>query len=502
MKKIILRIDGMTCSACSNSLEKYLNKQDGIKASVNLVMASATITYDEKKVSLEDIDKYINQVGFKSLGEYKFENKIDKKIIIIFSCIFIIYTLLMIINHLFKIFNHSIFGIISLIISIIFIVYGFDLIRNGIKNIRYKNPNMESLVTIGVISSFIYSLVNLILIVFFHKDLYLYFESVIMIIYFVKLGKFIEEISKYKTSSAIRNLVEITPKTALFKSKYKNLEITIDEVKKGDILVCKSGMKFAVDGIITKGNTYVDEGFITGESNPKKREKGDRVIAGSMNLSNNIEYKATNIGKDSMVSEIVNLVNDSINNKPKISRIADKISSYFVPIIFIIALITFIVYLIIGKSFNEAIITFVTILVISCPCAMGLATPLAIVVSSGKCASMGILLKSSEILEITNSTNKIIFDKTGTLTYGDIRISRLANYSNYDNEKLLNIVASLESNSTHPIANAFKEYENKYNVDDFKNIEGMGISGVVGRKKFYVGSNKLVNLLKIDNNYL
>ena len=515
MKKIILKIDGMSCSACKSSLEKYLNKQDSIDATVNLVMATALIKYDEKKYNLSDIEHFIENVGFKSLGPYKGKSETNKnydKLYLIIYLILLIIMMYIMLSNMLNILKlnfldmhlHPItYGILMLILTIPFIIYGFDILKRGILNLIHKVPNMDSLVTLSVISSFLYSLVNLILIIFKNKALLnnLYFESVAMVIYFVKLGRLIEKNNKEKTRESIEELVTITPEYAYLKSQKELKKVTIDEIKKGDILVCLEGEKIAVDGIITKGTTHIDEAFITGESIPCKKKENDKVLAGSVNIDGVIEYKAEKIGRDSTVSEIVKLVNESINSKLKLERISDKVSSIFVPIVILISIISFVVYLILGKSFNDALITFVTVLVVACPCSIGLSAPVAIVTSNGLCARLGILIKSSEILELASKTKKIIFDKTGTLTYGDIRISRLANYSEYTNEKLLNIVASLEVNSNHPIKSAFKSYNPKYDVIDFRSIEGIGITGIIGRRTFYVGNSKIINDLDIDNPY-
>ena len=511
MKKILLKIDGMSCSACSNTLEKHLNKQEGIEATVNLVMSSALVKYDSKKYKIEDIENIIEQVGFKSLGEYKTLNdnkkNHDKLFLIIYLFLLIIMMYLML-SNMFNVLklsfiNPIIYGLIMFIMSIPFIIYGFDILKSGVLKLIHRRPNMDSLVTLSVISSFIYSFINLILMIFGNKTLinYLYFESVAMIIYFVKLGKYIDKKNKEKTRKAIEELVTITPDFAYKKDGENIKKVTIDEVKKGDILVCKPGNKIAVDGVITKGLSHFNESFITGESKLVKKTVKDNVIAGSINIDGLIEYKALKIGKDSMISEIVRLVNESMNSKMHFERITDKICGMFVPFVIAISLIGFITYLIMGKSFNEALITFVTVLVVACPCALGLATPITVVVANGVCAKLGILVKSSEILEITSKVKKIVFDKTGTLTYGDLRISRLANYSSYGNEKLLNIVASLEVNSNHPISSAFKSYNPKYEVSEFRNIEGIGITGIIGRRTFYVGNYKLLNDLDIENSY-
>lgn len=515
MKKIVLKIDGMSCSACSSGLEKHLRKQDGIiNASVNLVLAQASIEYNEEKVSLSDLDKFVSDAGFTSLGEYKLEleNKKDySKLLLIsyfFLLIFLMYVSMSHMIHLPVIpFLHMInypinYSVCLFILTIPFIIYGFDILKSGIKNIVYKHPNMDSLVTIGVLTSFVYSSINMILVINGNNNLVenLYFESCAMIIYFIKLGRRIDNKSREKTKDAIKELVQITPSKAYIKKDDKIIEVSIDEVEKGDILVCRAGDKIAVDGEIVKGKSHIDESFITGESTPSKKKVGSKVICGSINVDGYIEYKALKIGKNSTISEIVRLVVEASGTKAKIQRIADTVSSYFVPFIFIVAIITFISYLIFG-SLNDAVISSVTVLVVACPCALGLATPLAIVVSEGKCARSGILVKSSEILEKASKIDTVIFDKTGTLTYGDLRISKIYNYSKYSDKEILKYVATLEKQSTHPIAKAFKEIKTNYLVGDFENILGIGIHGEVEDKDIYVGNSKLFDKLKIKNNH-
>jgi Cu+-exporting ATPase len=330
----------------------------------------------------------------------------------------------------------------------------------------------------------------------------LYFESSAMIIYFIKLGRFIESNSMEKTKEAIKELVQITPQSALIKIEDDEKEVTIDEVKKGDILICKPGMKVAVDGIIVKGSSHFEESFITGESKPSKKGKGEKVIAGSINLDGYIEYTAEKIGPDSTISEMVRLVVEAANSKAPIQRIADKVSGIFVPSIILIAIVTLILYLIIGQNINESLIAFVTVLVVACPCALGLATPLALVVSIGTASRNGILIKKSETLENIKKIDMILFDKTGTLTNGKLSISKIYNYSNYDDKKLLKLISSIERKSSHPIAIAFKDYyDPKIIINNFDNIPGIGVSAEVDKIKMYIGNNKLIKKMNIKNKY-
>ena len=522
MKKIILSIDGMTCSACSNGLEKYLNKQDGIiSAVVNLVMANAIIEYDEKTLNQTKIEEFIKRAGFKSLGEFKeikqdSKNKKEKIKFIVFTILAIVLMFISM-GHMINLptipfldphTNTTNYMMTLLVLTIAFIIYGFDIIKNGYRNLIHKTPNMDTLVSIGVITSFLYSLYNMYLVFSgnHHQVMNLYFESSAIVIYFIKLGRYIDGISKDKTKEAIQKLVKITPNNAVIKIDGKLKEVTLDEIHKGDIVVSRAGEKIAVDGTIIEGKAHLDESFITGESKPISKEIGSNIIAGSLNYDGYIEYKAERIGKESTVSEIVRLVVEASNTKAPIAKIADKVSGYFVPLVIAIAILTFIVYLIIGQGFESAIIAFVTILVVACPCSLGLATPLAIIVSEGLCATNGILIKKSEILENAQKTKTIIFDKTGTLTYGKLKISEIKNFSNIENNELLQIVGSIESKSTHPIGKAFVDYleDNKIpilEVKEFGNVTGYGIIGKVNNKNFIIGNSKILESYKIENKY-
>lgn len=520
MKKIILKIEGMTCSACSSSLEKYLLKQEGIDdALVNLVMSSASITYEDN-ITIEDLNRFVSEAGFKSLGLYnenkdKDNNKTKYFVVNGILALFVLYISMSHMIHLpvipfLNMINYPVnYSVCLFIFSLYFIYFGKDIIISGIKNIKYKSPNMDTLVTLGVVSSFIFSTFNMIMILKGNNEYVenLYFESVCIILYLIKFGRYIDGISKEKTKDTIKGLVTITPNKAILFINNKEKKVSIDEVKKGDILIVKPGNRFAVDGVIVKGSTHVDESFISGESIPIKKSINDKVVAGSINLDGEVLYKAENIGRDSTISEIVRLVVEATNTKAPIARIADKVSGIFVPVVIFIALLTLIIHLILGASFNESIVYFVTVLVCACPCALGLATPLAIVVSEGLCAKNGILVKKSEILENVNKIDVIVFDKTGTLTYGNLRISKIINKSNYSDNDLIEIVSSLENKTAHPIASSFKEYSKTNNlksldVDDFKNIAGIGLSGTINDKSYLIGNNKLFDKYKINNNML
>ncbi len=509
---VILSVEGMSCSACSSSLEKYLKKQNGVvDASVNLVLATANITYNEE-LTITDLERFIKEAGYKSLGIYSPDNsfkelKLDKKL-------FITYTILAILI-LYISMSHMVglpvlpylnmekyplnYALSLLMLSLPFLYYGKDILKNGYLNLIHKAPNMDTLVAIGVLSSFLYSLVSTIMIINGHSSYVenLYYESFCIVIYFVKLGRFIDTKSKAKTKEAIKELVQVTPAKAVLKTSEGERKVNIDEVQKHDILICKPGEKVAVDGNIISGSAYFDEAFITGESKLVKKGTGASVIAGSINTNGYITYEAIRIGKDSTISEIVRLVVEATNTKPAIAKLSDKVSAIFVPSIMVIALLTLIINLL-TNSLDIALTRFVTVLVVACPCSLGLATPLAVIVSEGICAKNGLLIKNSETLEELNNIDTIVFDKTGTLTYGNLQVAKLYNYSSYDNNHLLEIVGSLESKSTHPIAKAFQK-KNTLEVSKFNNIAGLGISGNINDKRYYLGNAKLVDQLMIED---
>ena len=538
MKKVLLKIDGMTCSACSTGLEKYLNKQDGVKAIVNLVMNNANIEYDEKLYTVEDLEKFIAKAGFESLGvdnlEKEEKKKSKEKYKLIGITIISLLILYISMSHMvglpvipfLNMMKYPVnFAVTLWILSSIVIFIGKNIIKNGLKNLIHKTPNMDTLVTMGVASGYLYSIFETIMILRGHTEYVktLYFESSAIVIFFIKIGKYIENINKNKTKKAIQDLMTITPNNAVIERDGKEDIVTIDEIKKGDIVVCKPGEKIAVDGVVVEGTTHINESFITGESVPVKREVGSKVTAGSINFEGTIKYKAEKIGKESTVSEIVRLVVEATNTKAPIAKIADKISGYFVPIVIMIAIFSFVAWLAISKNFGTAINILVSILVVACPCSLGLATPLAIVVATGNASKKGILIKSSEVLENAHKVKTIVFDKTGTLTKGKLTVSQIINYSDLLDEEIISVVAQIENKSEHPIAKAIVKYVEELNIDekahnmnksgkykeknckrnsdsrivkDFKAIPGYGVTAILDDEKYIIGNKKLM----LENN--
>lgn len=523
MKKVLLKIDGMTCSACSTGLEKYLNKQDGIKqATVNLIMNNANIEYDDRKLNLEQVEKFVEKAGFLSLGIDNFEKeekkKTNEKYKLLATTVISILVLYISMSHMIGLpvipfLNMMIYPVnyaISLfILTTIVLILGKDILRNGYKNLIHKTPNMDTLVMIGVLASYIYSIYGTIQILKGHAMHVeeLYYESSAVVIFFIEIGRYIENKNKDKTKEALQQLMTITPNNAVILKDGKEITVTLDEIQKGDIVICKPGEKIAVDGEVVEGTTHINESFITGESVPVKREKGSKVIAGSINYEGTIKYKAEKIGKESTVSEIVRLVTQATSTKAPIAKIADTISGYFVPVVLIIAFLAFGIWMLISKNFATAINIFVSILVVACPCSLGLATPLAIVIASGNASKKGILVKTSETLENAHKVKTICFDKTGTLTKGELSIYKLYNYSNIDEKEILKIVASIENKSEHPIARAIvkKAQDEKIKlkeIKEFKAIPGFGVEAIIeSGEKYLIGNKKLMleNNIKIEN---
>ena len=533
MRKILLKIEGMTCSACSSGLEKYLNRQEGIEsASVNLVMNNANIQYDEQKLTIDQIEKFVEKAGFESLGLDNFQEvekkQNNQKYKLIVLGVLAIITLYISMGHMinlpaipyFDMHNNPInFAIILLILSLVACIFGWDILKNGYKNLIHKSPNMDTLVGLGVLSSIIYSLYGTFVIL---KGNYehvnnLYYESTVIIIFFIKIGKYVESRNKDKTKEAISQLMMITPKHATVLRDGKQVQVTIDEIIKEDIVVCKPGEKIAVDGEIVDGTTHIDESFITGESVPVKKEKGKKVIAGSINYEGTIEYRAEKIGKESTISEIVKLVVEATLTKAPIAKIADKISGIFVPVIIIIAILAGIIWFAVNQDISWAINVFISVLVVACPCSLGLATPLSIVIASGEASKKGILIKNSEALENAHKVKTIVFDKTGTLTKGKLSLSTIYNYLDnsiiienktvgeknqnalpkISENELIKIVASIEAKSEHPIArgilNEAKERKIELEkVKEFQNLAGLGVTAFYNDEKYNIGNRKLM----------
>lgn len=513
-----LKITGMTCAACSSSIEKAISRKKGIKsAMVNLSTERLTVEFDENIILLDQIEEIILKLGYgidkSESSSYLDKNIHTKKILIrfIISLIFTVPLLYISMGHMFSyevvdFLNHEKnplnFTIAQFILVIPVLIVGTPFFKKGIKSLINFKPNMDSLITIGTISAFLYSLYESVKVISGNhaSAMNLYYESSATILTLITLGKYLEAITKGKTSNAIKKLIGLSPKTALVERDGVEVEIKIEDVKVGDILIVKSGEKFPVDGEIIYGSCLVDESMITGESVPISKKINDKVIGASINKNGFVKYVSTKIGEDTMLSQIIKLVEEAQNSKSKIAKLADKVSYYFVPTIIFIAVVSFLFWIFYKRDFEFAFIIFVSVLVIACPCALGLATPTSIMVSTGLGAENGILIKSGEALEIAHKTNVVVLDKTGTITEGKPKVTDLLINSDVfnDEKEFLSYAVSIEKGSEHPLGEAILEYgiEKKvdiFEIEDFKNIEGMGVSASVNFKRILLGNKKLLD---------
>ena len=523
MKKETIKIGGMSCAACANRIEKKLQMDGVSKAVVNLPLENLTIEYDSNNIKISDIKKTIIELGFTVLetknnpdeDREKKEKEIKilktKFIIALIFAIPLLYIAMapMISLPTLKIIhpdhNPLMYALLQLILTIPIIIVGYKFYVVGFRLLMQRSPNMDSLIAISTSSAFIYSLYHTYLIYLgeTHYAHSLYYEIAGVIIMFILLGKTLESISKNKTSEAIKKLIGLAPKTALIERNNKQIEIPIEEVQINDIIIVKPGSKLPVDGIVTDGSTHIDESMLTGESIPVLKKKGDNVYAASINTNGLIKFEAKKIGKDTVLAQIIKLVEDAQSSKAPIAALADKVSGYFVPIVMIIALISGILWYIGTNDLGFSLKIFISVLVIACPCALGLATPTAIIVATGVGAQNGILIKDSQSLEVAHKINTIVLDKTGTITEGKPKVTDIITIDNYDSNKLLQLAASLEFSSEHPlglaIVNDAKDKKIKLlKVNNFKSITGNGIEGTINKDKILVGNIKLMNSKSIN----
>lgn len=521
MKKTI-KIGGMTCSACAKAVERAVKKIDGVlNAEVNVVAEKLFVEYDPSKIRISIIKEAVKKAGYIPIDDEKesstdIRKKNEEEIILkrfILSLVFSLPLLFISMGHMIGIMPPKIidpmyyplnFALIQLLLVIPPLIAGRKFYKIGFRALFNKNPNMDSLIAIGTLSAIIYGLFGIYSIFKgnfqYTKDLY--FESAATIITLILLGKYLEAKTKGKTSETIKKLIGLTPKTARIIHNDSEIEIPIDEVQVGDIIVVRPGEKIPVDGIVLDGITTVDESMLTGESIPVLKEAGDEVIGASINKNGSIKFKATKVGEDTTLSQIIKLVEMAQSSKAPIARLADVISGYFVSIVIIIAFISAIGYFIAMKDIVFSLTIFISVLVISCPCALGLATPTAIVVGTGKGAEYGILIKSAQALETVHKINTVVFDKTGTITEGNIKVTDIYSFG-IDQDKLLEYAASCENVSEHPLGEAIvkKALDKGINlkpVKEFYALPGLGIKGIVDDHDILLGNKKFLKDMKVD----
>ena len=505
MNKIILQVSGMTCSACSLGLERYLQKQEHIKeVAVNLILQTATITY-ESPLTKKDLMCFVEEAGFTC--EKRKNKTLSWKTFLLFLLLgFLLMYVSMgpmfhlpIPDFLHKEISPIHYAWFLLLGTIPFLFYGIDILKSGIKNFLHGTSNMDTLITFGVFVNFCYSMYEFILVLMGNFDAVhsLYFESSAFILLFVKLGRLIDRDNKTKAVDTIQNLVTITPKKGTILKEDKEVQVLIHEVCVHDKVFVKPGEVFPVDGIVLEGKSHVDESLLTGESLPVLKKEKDKVFAGSINYEGTIIYEALKVGKDSMISHITKLVMSSLEKKSSIEKTADKMSRYFVPFILGVSFLVFLLHFFL-HDFATAINYFVTTLVVACPCALGLATPLAMVVSVGTLSKKGVLVKNSDAIENLSKIENILLDKTGTLTTGKISVV----HEHYIDKNVPLYLSSLEKNSTHPLAIAItKKYSDFVKVKDFKNHSGLGIEGRIDNQTYYAGSAAFLEKFSLKNPY-
>ncbi|MDD2494868.1 MAG: heavy metal translocating P-type ATPase [Tissierellia bacterium] len=532
MKSQKFNVTGMTCSACSARIDKNVNKLDGvIEVNVNLLSNSMQVKYDESIINEKDIIKAVEDTGYgaslignkqsavkekEGISDAELEIKEMKKRLII-SFIFAVPLFYISMGHmlgwplpdiLHGMENSLIFAFTQLLLCLPVMIVNSKYYKIGFKTLFKGSPNMDSLIAIGTSAAFGYGVyaiykigyglghMDMDMVMTYSMDLY--FESAAVVLALITLGKFLEARAKGRTSDAIKKLIDLSPKTALVERNKAEEEIPVEDVVKGDIIIVKPGQSVPVDGIITFGNSSVDESMLTGESIPVEKKVGDKVVGASINKTGYFKFEAVNVGDDTALSQIIRLVEEASSSKAPISKMADKISGVFVPVVIVIAVIATIVWLVLGASFEFALSIGIAVLVISCPCALGLATPTAIMVGTGKGAENGILIKSAESLEIAHHIQTVVMDKTGTITEGKPRVTDIITNEKIDENELLKIAASAEKGSEHPLADAIVEEANimnieLYDVNNFEAISGQGLEALVNNKKYYLGNKRLIN---------
>ncbi len=523
-QEVILNIEGMTCASCSAAVERVTRKLSGVITSeVNLTTNKARIVYDPSLVKLADIKSKIEKAGFTpkdidkedrngELGEQQKKLNQQKKRLIVTICL-AIPLLYISMGHMIPVnlplpeflhmhTNPLNFALAQLILTVLILWNGRKFYVVGFKTLLRGHPNMDSLVAIGTGSAFLYSLVMTIRIPTEHMSVEnLYYESAAVVVTLIMLGKYLEARSKGKTSEAIKKLMELAPDTATLLREGQEMEVRVEEVVPGDILLVKPGSKVPLDGTVVGGSSSVDESMLTGESIPVEKEEGDTVIGGSINFNGALQVQVTHVGEDTTLSRIIRMMEEAQGKKAPISKLADTVAGYFVPTVMAIAFAAALIWALLGHDAAFVLTIFVSVLVIACPCALGLATPTAIMVGTGLGANHGILIKSGEALETTHKIQVVILDKTGTVTEGKPKVVDIVSHSIPEQELLL-MAASCERSSEHPLASAIVAGAQERGLEletaeEFQSTTGKGIQAVLKGRHFHIGNKKMLDELKV-----
>jgi Cu+-exporting ATPase len=531
--KISLPVEGMTCASCVARVEKSIAKIEGVTdVAVNLATEKATFNIDKSKTGIDEIKKVVEEAGYKidlsSYDEDKISSIADEadektsdydltlKKDFLFALILTIPIFILSMSQMFEgireliPFNDfQLNKILFILTTPVIFISGKRFFKIFWNNLKHSTADMNSLVAVGTSAAFSFSvLITLFpeLILKAGENPHVYFDTTVVIITLILMGKWLETRAKTKTGSAIKKLIALKPKTALIKSTDGEKVINVTELKNGDIVIVKPGEKIPADGKIKSGYSTVDESMLTGESFPVEKTKGDKIFGGTINKSGSFEFEVTATGIDSVLGKIITLVEEAQGSKAPIQKLADKVAAVFVPVVILIAVITFIVWFIVGgdDAFTKALINFVAVLIIACPCAMGLATPTALIVGIGKGAENGILIKDGEHLELAHKIRTVLFDKTGTITEGKPFVSKVVS-NGYDENELIKLVASLEKRSEHPLAEAIVNYAKSKTIsttdpEKFKSTTGFGLTGIVENKKIIVGNKNFLSNYNLTSN--
>ena len=523
-------VTGMTCSACSTAVERAVKKVEGAEnVSVNLLSGKMSVELngatEEQVISAVEGAGYGAALPNQSTSSQKRENKAEKSMQgmrkrFIISLIFLVPLMyiamgemigLPLPSFLSGIENAIAFGLTQLILVLPIVFANQSYFKNGFKTFVKRSPNMDSLIALGSLSAVLYGVFALYMMGYglghndmemvhkYHMDLY--FESAGTILTLITLGKYLEARAKAKTSEAVSKLMELAPKTAIVVRNAVEIEVPVSEVVVGDIIRVKPGQSVPVDGVIIEGKSSLDQSAVTGESIPVEKSKGDKVITASINKSGTFLFKAEKVGEETTIAQIIRLVEDANATKAPIAKLADKISGVFVPVVITVAVLSAVIWLIVGATPEFALSIGISVLVISCPCALGLATPVAIMAGTGKGAENGILIKSAEALEIVHNIDTIVLDKTGTITEGKPQVTDIIPF-NISREALLEIAYSLEKPSEHPLAEAIVEYAKNNSIkekgiESFEAVFGQGIKAILEGKQYFAGNTKLLAENKI-----
>ena len=519
-------LEGMSCATCAKNIEDTISSLDGTeKAIVNFATEKMVVKFDKEKLSVAEIEEKVEEAGYKARLEIddlvddqaeKKQQEIDgiwKRFI--YSAIFTVPVLyiamaemvgLPMLESLSPMGNPKLFSTVQFILVLPVLYFGRKFFSVGIRAIFRRKPNMDSLVALGAGAAFLYSVYSTVLAYLGdeHAAMNLYYESAAVILTLITLGKYFEGVSKSRTTNAISKLVGLVPKTANLIIDGEEHVVAVDEISTGDILFVRPGEKVPLDGVVIEGRSTVDESMLTGESIPVEKEINSKVVGASINKTGVFKMKVTKVGKDTTLSQIIKLVEDAQNSKAPIAKLADKISGVFVPIVIVLALIAGILWYFVGDaSWSFSLKIIIAVLVIACPCALGLATPTAIMVGTGKGAEHGILIKSSEALQLAKEVDTVVFDKTGTLTEGKISVTNIVTFNNLSEENLLQLAAIVNYLSEHPLGLAIVDEAKNRNLEllevkDFNSLTGLGISSTVDGKSMLIGNEKLMLENNID----